>query len=396
MATYYFEDELDVLRNITANSLIHALRGLRYFGRVVKFMGASNTISELEFTYQPAGGTSVHWCNKCASYYCRTPTDGCRNTAIFELVDLEDNRQRQEQELGQEAELNILRAERTPPVYTPSWPPPSLDLDFSPRPVYNYSYKPTPNFLPSHKESWLYLGVELEIDDFSDVEAASRAIKEISKKETLFYLKEDGSLSTGFEVVTHPATLKYHKDKMPWPEIIKLAKEYGGRSHDTSSCGLHVHFNNTFFGKSEEEQDFNTLKLLFVVDKFWPELVKFSRREYDNLQRWAKKMNEKLTLDDEGMRTMKGFKEDTVEDSDKYQAINLINENTIEVRIFRGTLKHETILATLELVDFIAHFVKLYSTRLLYRMSWADFVEKIPKNRYGNLVEYLKEIKGGD
>ena len=35
------------------------------------------------------------------------------------------------------------------------------------------------------------------------------------------YIKEDGSLSDGFEIVSYPMTLYYHKNNMNWQEIMK-------------------------------------------------------------------------------------------------------------------------------------------------------------------------------
>ena len=38
------------------------------------------------------------------------------------------------------------------------------------------------------------------------------------------YCKHDGSLSNGFELVTHPMSLEYHQEEMPWPEVLRTAR----------------------------------------------------------------------------------------------------------------------------------------------------------------------------
>jgi hypothetical protein len=60
------------------------------------------------------------------------------------------------------------------------------------------------------------------------------------------YLKGDGSLNDGFEIVTHPMTHDWAMEKFPWEMIEKLRRS-GYRSWDTDTCGLHVHASRTSF-----------------------------------------------------------------------------------------------------------------------------------------------------
>ena len=41
------------------------------------------------------------------------------------------------------------------------------------------------------------------------------------------YCKHDGSLDDGFEMVTHPMTLDYHRKEMPWKKILHCAVDIG-------------------------------------------------------------------------------------------------------------------------------------------------------------------------
>ena len=74
----------------------------------------------------------------------------------------------------------------------------------------------------------------------------------------------------------------------------------------------------------------------------------------------------------------------------RYVAVNLVNCNTIEFRLFRGTLRHSTFLATLQLVDEICNCAINMTDQELENMSWSDFVLRIlPKKT--ELIEYLKQ-----
>ena len=62
----------------------------------------------------------------------------------------------------------------------------------------------------------------------------------------------------------------------------------------------------------------------------------------------------------------------------------------MEIRIFRGTLKYNTLIATLEMVDAICENVICHTDDELHGQSWADFVVSI-NPEYIELIRYLKE-----
>ena len=66
------------------------------------------------------------------------------------------------------------------------------------------------------------------------------------------------------------------------------------------------------------------------------------------------------------------------------------NYNTIEFRIFRGTLKYETFVATLELVHEICNRAIESTDREFETMCWGDFVKGIDKEDKPCLINYLK------
>ena len=74
----------------------------------------------------------------------------------------------------------------------------------------------------------------------------------------------------------------------------------------------------------------------------------------------------------------------------RYVAVNLLNYDTIEFRIFRGTLKHKTFIATLQLVAHICKLAALMFDEDFEKMSWLDFVITIDPDEMPELIEYLK------
>ena len=74
----------------------------------------------------------------------------------------------------------------------------------------------------------------------------------------------------------------------------------------------------------------------------------------------------------------------------RYVAVNLENENTVEFRLFRGTLRYNSFVAALQLVSVLCNLAVSLSDEKLEQLEWADFVKKIPKE-HTELIEYLKE-----
>lgn len=247
------------------------------------------------------------------------------------------------------------------------------------RTIHDYYYKPEPSFLG---EGGRWFGVELEIDDAGESNSNAAKIENVANcGEERIYCKHDGSLNEGFEIVTHPMTLEYHMNKMPWAEILNSAKQMGYRSHQSGTCGLHVHINRTAFGNTEKEQEEVIARILYFFEKHWEELLKFSRRTHKQLKQWANRY---------------GFKEHPQEilkhakgDQERYTCVNLTNYHTIEFRIFRGTLKLNTLLATLQLLDRICDVALAFTDEEIKEMSWTTFVAGC--SHLPELVRYLKE-----
>ena len=249
--------------------------------------------------------------------------------------------------------------------------------------IHNYHYKPSPIFYGEGDS--LFMGVELEIDGAGESSCHAQKILQIANgKDEHIYCKHDGSLDEGFEIVSYPMTLAYHTETMNWREIMEKAIELGYTSHNAGSCGLHIHCNRNFFGAEYEVQEIAIGRVIYLVEKFWNELVKFSRRTPSSLNRWAAKY---ATISNTVTETYRKAKDKA---DSRYVAVNLTNFATIEFRMFRGTLRYETFLATLQLVDELCRTaLNLYDAEL-ENLSWCEFVRRMDKERKPELIAYLK------
>lgn len=245
-----------------------------------------------------------------------------------------------------------------------------------------YNTKPTPVFFGGDRAGY---GLEVEIDNGNDREEAARDIQ--AAGEDHIYLKEDGSLSyKGMEIVTHPATLDYHVNNFPWNDICQTALSYGYRSHDTDTCGLHIHASRSLFGDSILEQDLTIAKIMLLVDRWYDtHIVQFTRRNLSKMQRWAGKPNADIRPEDGDIEAIHKAKKQA---GDRYRAINLCNYNTIEFRFFRGTLRRDTIIASIQWVDTIIRYCRNTALKDLFNTSWEDIFSN---TEHAELTEYLKQ-----
>ena len=248
--------------------------------------------------------------------------------------------------------------------------------------IRSYSYKPSPIF---YGEGPLYLGVELEVDEGGkNNHNAKRILELFNQKEEKAYMKGDGSLDDGMELVSHPASLDYQLHQMPWEQSMALFREMGYYSHSAGTCGLHVHVSRAGLGETEAAQEDTVAKLLYLFERFWQEVLRFSRRTESQMNRWAARYGYKNS----GHEILKAAK---YAGSGRYSAINLLNEDTIEFRAFRGTLKYNTFAATLQFVANLCRVAVSLSEEELERMGWPDLVCALTSEDTPELIQYLKE-----
>lgn len=195
---------------------------------------------------------------------------------------------------------------------------------------------------PWHKSNRRAFGCELEVEVRSGdpSEAAGRVHETLNPSGVVgeyCYFERDGSIGTGFEMVTQPAGLDVHREKFGLflnnPEIKR-----GMRSHEGGRCGFHVHVGREYVTQSQ----------IYRVQSFLNDvrneaLIRSIARRYSGGYCRIK-------------HEMAKFSPHNKNTGERYEALNVQGTKTIEFRIFRGSLRYESIMAALEFVNAVLGF----------------------------------------
>lgn len=218
-----------------------------------------------------------------------------------------------------------------------------------------YKYLPSEVSINISPDDLLYFGVELEVqnkeNNISNNEMAHLIRSKFRELDLVF--EEDGSVSNGFEIITEPMTMLYIKEhKNDFKDMLELLDSKGFASHNTNCCGLHIHFSRNYF-KDNEDKYLQKLGLFFEQNK--TQLQAFSRRTSFNWCNWT---SDYCSINDKYKNVGLLIKDSMKRSASHNIAINTGNSNTIEIRIFRGTLRYETYMASIELVDSLVRAIK--------------------------------------
>ena len=259
--------------------------------------------------------------------------------------------------------------------------------------IHGYSYKPSPIFFRSEEERAnsrdRFFGVELEMvfPDSITLENFDIQIQNEGLADRI-YLKRDGSLgSYGVEVVSYPMTLIEHNN-YNWERILAIASGLGAKSHDDVRCGMHVHINRTCLRPTDIK------KMMAFTDVSFEKLYPYSRRTSrsavrrfcppSNITNYSSIESRKRALNCE-------FKNNNMKEHRgvRYRALNITNKHTVEFRFAQGTLRYESFMAFIELVDKIASWAKCQNFENLLQGNFNDFL-KHSFDRHG-LYIYLAQ-----
>lgn len=243
-----------------------------------------------------------------------------------------------------------------------------------------HGYYPKVEFYGNNKgNSVPYMGFELEVDCGGENDKKVAKVMPLLNNEEggkiFAYCSHDGSLQNGFEIITQPATMQYHSSISDvYNRSIQKLKAMGYASHETTTCGFHVHFNRDFFG---ENQDECIRRLIFMTEKFWNELCVFARRPERRLERYAKKVSDSMEIKEYMEKANRSGRHEY-----HYYAVNIANDSTIEFRMFRGTLNLNTIMATLQLVNNMAITAKNKTMDEIKAMRFEDLLTTTGQRKY--------------
>lgn len=210
-----------------------------------------------------------------------------------------------------------------------------------------------PSLHDQHKNP-IYLGLELEmeVNDSADrLHKAETLLNAIGRYKGNQYclLENDGSLDHGFEMVTGYTGLDVHAEQLKFFD----QPFRGMRSHDTRTCGLHIHICKTGMTMPHASK-----LILFINESANQRLIKaIARRENPDYAKIKNKRADYRWL--KNAKQNSGIRSQLAQlNEDRYEALNFKNYNTVEFRMFKGTLKYSTIMACLEFTYASWHFAR--------------------------------------
>jgi hypothetical protein len=213
--------------------------------------------------------------------------------------------------------------------------------------------------------------------DMSGDEAVSMAAPR-----SLWHAKSDSSV-TGPEFASHPATLAYWQSQYPAIASMFQSLLHGGmRSHDGDTCGLHVNIGTASFGGNEGHL-YRFATLVHASPKW---AMRMSQRTAESSSHWAQ-----FTLKDEAKRRLwarQVARYGYCSEFDRYSVLNAQNEQRIEFRLPRGTLRVDRFYAKLEWTASMVEYTRDETNEptVASYMAWV-----IRGNEYPALSAYLTE-----
>jgi hypothetical protein len=252
------------------------------------------------------------------------------------------------------------------------------------------------SFVPSWYGDFT-MGVELEVEtsDYDRGDALEDCDRQLNRGRLYAMFKRDGSLddSRGFEIVTAARRLADHI------EAFKKWQPYDGlRSWDAGNCGMHVHIDSRAFtaltlGKF----------LQFYNDPANERFIRSIAGRHPDTDSQAKTYAARLDCERPNpARIKKGA------GSSRYKIVNLTNltaseqkrlgvdvcrdskgsYSTVEIRVFRGSLKKERLLAQIEFAHASVVFCRVAGMHELNGPSFITWLGSVA-GQYKNLARWF-------
>lgn len=261
--------------------------------------------------------------------------------------------------------------------------------------IHDYSYKPMALFNKMAWENTRYLGIELEIEvqgssDEKRMEVAQKIkawlkslpvipemrLPAVTVKQRswdkLVYLKHDGSLHNGIEIVFHPITLSSFHKHFCAKDFLEFLKS--NNCVISERCGMHVHVSKD---KLSTPQLLKGKWLFYKCEQFIRKLSERSDFHYCQFEREPSKdpYNQEF-----GRRT----------------ALNVAGSTkTLEIRVFKSTLDYKKFLTNIQFADVFVDYIQYgagsnFLKRSTPHQVWIDFVDYAKKQRrYQVMTNYI-------
>lgn len=267
---------------------------------------------------------------------------------------------------------------------------------------------------PDYHPTTRYFGLEVE-QEFpgeNPHERARWAMDNISGLDNLCIWKSDGSLSNGAELVTLGKTLDYWSKPNPLQALCNNKPwRAKARAHKTTTCGLHIHVSRSTIPEP------TIAKLVVLMND--PSMAEFvslvarrsttsnycqaSKKAWHSDRNYEQTRTKEPVWDDvQNTYLVKGkpitqltrpathiCKKQSTQGG-RYTPVNL-TEHTVEFRMFKGTLRWETILASIEFCDAAIAYVTQAGCSQLTADHFTKWIKKhVTRKTYPALRAYLQ------
>lgn len=315
-----------------------------------------------------------------------------------------------------------------------------------PAQINNYSFKPEPEFKGRSSEG-LFFGIEHEVEvkrPHDPSEVAWQVYQACGDQRGLFYFKQDGSIQSGFEMVSHPMSFNYFDKHYP-EEVKKLISDLTSNQYNGAfECGIHIHMSRDAFGKAKpvpkptEEfaahykiagyteiemlknwarqkvttrQPYHLFKFMQFIHtnpKFVQNIAGRSAAivhgqemaEYDAHKAYTQEVYDATDRNGRyktltGPKVVAAAAAGKFKPNHRYVAVNLCNTGTVELRIFRSTTNHRRLRAYVQFADALFYYSKksdlVNKRNPKMAMSIEGFEEYVRARpvRYEDLIEVL-------
>jgi hypothetical protein len=184
-------------------------------------------------------------------------------------------------------------------------------------------------------------------------------------------VKEDGSLNNGLEIVSVPASLRWHRENVV-PFLATAQSYLSGWPHN--DCGIHVHVGKKQLSELQQSR-----------------LVRFMHGDANQRFLTGVAGRDPNTYCNRGgvVKSVGAFKQE--QHIGRYQALNFSTRNykTIEFRIFRSNVSPAGFMKNLEFVHAACQWARFTSDRDLGHASLIDYVRK-ERHAYPSLVRFFE------
>lgn len=233
----------------------------------------------------------------------------------------------------------------------------------------------------------LYYGVELEANAKGDRDETVRKV--LKRLEGYVFAKRDGSLDEdqGVEFVSAPAT--FEKTRAIWSKLFNT--KYARRDSEDLSCGdltawsdprcgLHIHISRNALRCTD------ICHVVYFINKWVSFCEKIAGRAYyENKYTRVKHIfdnSDPARAVQDCLREFDGH----------YDAVNVENSSTIEIRIFKSNVTMSALFRCLEFTDALVCFSKSLGTIDFGKMTPAAFMSYCAgRNKYKFLNDFFKK-----